>query len=50
MSAAKEGEIVEVEAFTKKTGKKIAFLEVEVRNKQTNQLLAVGRHTKYIGI
>ncbi|CAK1554831.1 unnamed protein product [Leptosia nina] len=50
MNAAREGEDVEVEAVTKKIGKKIAFLEVEVRNKTKNQLLAIGRHTKYVGI
>ncbi|KAL0902355.1 hypothetical protein ABMA27_000248 [Loxostege sticticalis] len=50
MSAAWEGDNVEVEAVTKKTGKKIAFLEVEVRNKDKNTILATGRHTKYIGI
>ncbi|KAL4717649.1 hypothetical protein ACJJTC_000798 [Scirpophaga incertulas] len=50
MSAAKEGDNIEVEAITKKTGKKVAFLEVEVRNKDKNQVLATGRHTKYIGV
>ncbi|XP_026757929.1 acyl-coenzyme A thioesterase 13-like [Galleria mellonella] len=50
MSAAKEGDNIEVEAVTKKTGKKIAFLEVEVRNKDSRQVLAIGRHTKYIGV
>ncbi|XP_075991578.1 acyl-coenzyme A thioesterase 13-like [Anticarsia gemmatalis] len=50
MAAAREGDNIEVEAVTKKTGKKIAFLEVEVRNRDKNQLLATGRHTKYIGI
>ncbi|XP_072930564.1 acyl-coenzyme A thioesterase 13-like [Epargyreus clarus] len=49
-SAAREGDNVEVEAFTRKVGKKIAFLEVEVRNKANNQVLAIGRHTKYVGI
>ncbi|XP_028168919.1 acyl-coenzyme A thioesterase 13-like [Ostrinia furnacalis] len=50
MSAAREGDNIEVEAVTRKTGKKIAFLEVEVRNKDKNVVLATGRHTKYIGI
>lgn len=50
MSAARVGDNVEVEAITKKVGKKIAFLEVLVRNKDKDQLLATGRHTKYIGI
>ncbi|XP_045510139.1 acyl-coenzyme A thioesterase 13-like [Colias croceus] len=50
LSAAREGDNIEVEAVTKKLGKKIAFLEVEVRNKDKNQLLATGRHTKYVGI
>ncbi|KAJ8737795.1 hypothetical protein PYW08_000390 [Mythimna loreyi] len=50
MSAAREGDNIEVEAITRKLGKKIAFLEVLVKNKDKNQLLATGRHTKYIGI
>lgn len=50
LSAAKEGDNIEVEAITRKTGKKIAFLEVEVRNKDKNEVLATGRHTKYIGV
>ncbi|XP_050361077.1 acyl-coenzyme A thioesterase 13 [Nymphalis io] len=50
MTAAREGDNVLVEAVTRKVGKKIAFLEVEVRNKDNNQLLATGRHTKFIGI
>lgn len=50
MSAAREGDNIEVEAVTRKTGKKVAFLEVEVRNKDTKQILATGRHTKYIGV
>ncbi|XP_026500805.1 acyl-coenzyme A thioesterase 13-like [Vanessa tameamea] len=50
MNAAREGDNVEVEAVTRKLGKKVAFLEVEVRNKDNNQLLATGRHTKYVGI
>ncbi|CAK1588654.1 unnamed protein product [Parnassius mnemosyne] len=50
LNAAKEGDNVEVEATTRKVGKKIAFLEVEVRNKDNKQVLATGRHTKYIGV
>ncbi|CAH0716075.1 unnamed protein product, partial [Brenthis ino] len=50
MNAAKEGDNVEVEAITRKLGKKIAFLEIEVRNKDNNKVLATGRHTKYVGI
>lgn len=50
LNAAREGDNIEVEAITRKTGKKIAFLEVEVRNKDTSKVLATGRHTKYIGV
>ncbi|KAM3968569.1 acyl-coenzyme A thioesterase 13 [Aphomia sociella] len=50
LTAAKEGDNILVEAVTRKTGKKVAFLEVEVRNKDNNQVLATGRHTKYIGV
>ncbi|KAI8430944.1 hypothetical protein MSG28_001057 [Choristoneura fumiferana] len=41
-SAAREGDNIEVEAVTRKLGKKIAFLEVEIRNKDKNQVLATG--------
>ncbi|CAG5007135.1 unnamed protein product [Parnassius apollo] len=50
LSPAREGDNVEVEATTRKVGKKIAFLEVEVRNKDNKQVLATGRHTKYVGV
>lgn len=50
MSIAKEGENVEVEAITRKAGKNIAFLEVEVRNKDKGVVIATGRHTKYLGV
>ncbi|KOB79310.1 Thioesterase superfamily member 2 [Operophtera brumata] len=50
LNAAREGDNIEIEANTKKTGKKIAFLQVEVRNKDSRAILATGRHTKYIGL
>ncbi|XP_041987525.1 acyl-coenzyme A thioesterase 13 [Aricia agestis] len=50
LNAAREGDNIIVEAITRKLGKKVAFLEVEVRNKDKNQVLATGRHTKYVGI
>ncbi|CAH0578010.1 unnamed protein product [Chrysodeixis includens] len=50
LSHAVVGDEIEVEACTKRAGKKVAFLEVELRNKEKNQIIATGRHTKYIGI
>lgn len=50
LNTAKPGDIVTVRAVTKKMGKKIAFLEVEVRNNDKGITLATGRHTKYIGV
>ncbi|XP_068620006.1 acyl-coenzyme A thioesterase 13-like [Battus philenor] len=50
LNAARQGDNVEVEAITRKVGKKIAFLDVEIRNKSTNEVIATGRHTKYVGV
>ncbi|XP_026332560.1 acyl-coenzyme A thioesterase 13 isoform X1 [Hyposmocoma kahamanoa] len=50
LNAAKEGDKIEVEAVTRKVGRKIAFLDVELRNKDTNKVIATGKHTKYVGV
>jgi len=48
MKAAKVGEDIIVDAKVLKRGKNLAFLEAEIRNKETNALLVKGSHTKYI--
>jgi len=49
MKAAKEGDLVEIVAKTLKAGKNLAFLEVELKNKATGDLIAKGSHTKFVG-
>jgi acyl-coenzyme A thioesterase 13 len=43
-----DSEII-IDAQLKKRGKKLAFLDVEIRDKESNDLLAKGSHTKFIG-
>ncbi|KAI5699497.1 hypothetical protein M8J75_003892 [Diaphorina citri] len=45
---AKIGEQIVIESSTKKCGKKLAFLDVLIKNKETGALVATGVHTKYI--
>jgi len=49
LKAAKVGEEILIEANVLKRGRTLAFLEVELRKKETNELLVKGSHTKYIG-
>jgi len=49
MKAAKLGEEILIEARTIKKGRTLAFLECEIRNKETGAILVTGTHTKYIG-
>ncbi len=49
LKAAKKGETLVIDAETVKLGRTLAFLSVEFRNKQNNELLATGKHTKYVG-
>ena len=49
LKAAKVGEEVLVEASTLKTGKNLAYLHVDIKNKATDELIARGSHTKFIG-
>ena len=49
MKGAKIGDSVLIEAKTVKAGKKIAFLEVDIKNKETGEVLVQGTHTKYVG-
>ena len=49
LKAAKLGEEILIEANVLKKGRTLAFLEVELRKRSTNELLVKGSHTKYIG-
>ena len=49
MKAGKLGSEVIIDAQLKKRGKKLAFLDVELRDKESNDLLAKGSHTKFVG-
>lgn len=49
LKGAREGEDIVVEAKTIKAGKTLAFLEVELKKKTTNDVVARGTHTKFIG-
>ena len=43
-----ENDIV-IDAETLRVGKKLAFLTVDIKQKDTGVLLAQGKHTKYVG-
>lgn len=49
LKGANEGEEVIVDAKTVKIGKKLAFLDVELKKKATGELIATGNHVKYVG-
>ncbi|KAJ9586070.1 hypothetical protein L9F63_020267 [Diploptera punctata] len=49
LKAAKDGETVVIDCNTLKAGKTLAFLEVEIKKKETGELVAKGSHTKFIG-
>lgn len=49
LRGAKEGDEIVIDARTVKTGKTLAFLDVELKKKDTNDVIARGSHTKYIG-
>lgn len=49
IKAAAEGDTLVAEARTSHVGKRLAFLTVDITNKETGALLAQGRHTKYMG-
>ena len=48
MRAAKLGETLMIEALCRKVGNTIAFTESTITN-QDGQLIATGKHTKFIG-
>ena len=45
---AKIDDSILIEAKTLRAGKNLAFLEVEIKNKDTGDLLVKGSHTKYL--
>ena len=49
MKAGKLGSEIIIDAQVKKRGKKLAFLDVEIRDQDNNDLIAKGSHTKFIG-
>ncbi|BES91361.1 Thioesterase superfamily [Nesidiocoris tenuis] len=48
LNAAPLGERIVIEAKTNKSGKTLAFLDVEIKKKSNGQLLATGSHTKFV--
>ncbi|XP_044263124.1 acyl-coenzyme A thioesterase 13-like [Tribolium madens] len=48
LKGAKIGDDVLIDASLLKTGKSLAFLEVELKNKKNGDLLVKGSHTKFL--
>lgn len=49
LKAAREGDVVVIEADTIRAGKNLAFLECNLKHKKDGSLIAKGAHTKYVG-
>lgn len=49
MKGAKVGEDIVIDAKTLKRGKRLAFLTVDITNKDDGKLIAQGKHTKFVG-
>lgn len=49
MKGAKTGQEILINAETLKVGKTMAFLDVDIVNEETGDLVAKGSHTKFIG-
>ncbi|XP_034254874.1 acyl-coenzyme A thioesterase 13-like [Thrips palmi] len=49
LKAARVGEEILVEASTIKAGKTLAYLHVDIKKKDTDEIIARGSHTKFIG-
>ncbi|CAG8602850.1 2405_t:CDS:2 [Paraglomus brasilianum] len=50
VNSAKLGDIIVMEASCVKIGKTLAFTEINIRNKESGNLIAQGRHTKFIAL
>lgn len=48
LKGAREGDTIVIDAKAIKTGKTLAYLECELRNKDNGQVIAKGSQTKYI--
>ncbi|XP_055301954.1 acyl-coenzyme A thioesterase 13-like isoform X2 [Sitodiplosis mosellana] len=48
LKGAREGDTIIVDAKAVKTGKTLAYLECELRNKNTGQIIAKGSQTKFV--
>ncbi|XP_073993889.1 acyl-coenzyme A thioesterase 13-like [Rhodnius prolixus] len=48
LSAAPVGEQIVIESRTNKVGRTLAFLEVNIKNKKTDKIVAKGSHTKFV--
>lgn len=48
MKAANLGDEILIDAKTMRAGKNLAYLRVEVKNKQTGDLLAQALHTRFL--
>ncbi|XP_031638677.1 acyl-coenzyme A thioesterase 13-like [Contarinia nasturtii] len=48
LKGAREGDTVVIDAKAVKTGKTLAYLECELRNKENGQIIAKGSQTKYV--
>lgn len=48
LKGAREGDTIVIDAKAVKTGKTLAYLECELRNKDNGQVIAKGSQTKYI--
>ncbi|XP_013793379.1 acyl-coenzyme A thioesterase 13-like [Limulus polyphemus] len=49
LKGAKAGDELQVESSLLRAGRSMAFLSVDIRNKETGLLIAQGRHTKHLG-
>lgn len=49
LNGAKAGEQLLIEGRASKIGKTLAFLECEIKSKDTNKIVVKGTHTKFIG-
>ncbi|XP_059476515.1 acyl-coenzyme A thioesterase 13-like [Neocloeon triangulifer] len=49
LGAAKVGDKLVIDAETKKMGKSLAFMDVQITNTSTGSLIALGSHTMLVG-
>lgn len=48
LRGAKEGDTIVIDAQTVKVGKTLAYVECELRNKESGKLIAKGSQTRFI--